>query len=297
MGCAAQEEPELTDEQVQETSQYAELEEELAEAQDQRDRMANQLSELENERDEIVDERDQLQKELSNVKEERNQLEDELSDLQEEHDDLADERDELQAKVEELRSNRQDLQRRLAELEGKEQRIEELQKQLSQLENDLQQVDEAEVDREGDFVVITLGEQVLFDEASAELHEDARETLRELADVLDQYPDREIRVEGHADTRPILTHEYADNWELAADRSLSVLRFFETETSIAGNRLAATTFGEHKPRVRNDSEENMQENRRVEIYLYPPELPREDLNEEDEDSNDAMTTTGDTSAN
>ncbi len=204
-----------------------------------------------------VEEHQELQEQLE-------AQESQLSDLRRERNNLRDERDRLRERVEEL--------------EQQEQRVEELQSELSQLERELREVEEADIAREGENVVITLGERILFDTARAELREDAHETLNRLAEIIVQHPEREIRIEGHADSRAYVGNRFQDNLDLAANRAMTVFRHFMDETDLEPDRMGATTFGEFKPLVPNTSPANMQKNRRVEIVLYPPSLP-EDVEE------------------
>lgn len=81
-----------------------------------------------------------------------------------------------------------------------------------------------------------------------------------------------IRIEGHTDNVPIgpnLKSKYFSNWELSTGRASSVARYFENEHVIEPARMEAVGFSKHRPVVANDSDENRQRNRRVEIVLTP----------------------------
>lgn len=196
--------------------------------------------------------------------------------------------EELRGSLARLRSQHDTAQRRLArarqELNRKSQNLEELQRENREIARKMQDaVQEAEVRRERQRVYLTLESRILFDLGKAELKPDARETLRKVAGVLNQYPDRDVRVEGHTDDLDItgrLKDIYPTNWELSTRRATNVVRYLIDEQSVAPKRLAAMGFGEYRPRVPNDSEENRQKNRRVEIVLMPEEQPVKSLDPE-----------------
>ena len=63
---------------------------------------------------------------------------------------------------------------------------------------------------------------------------------------------------------------YFSNWELSGARAASVVRFFQHSGGIAPERLMVAGFSYYRPLVPNDSSENRQRNRRVEIILSAP---------------------------
>ncbi len=87
-----------------------------------------------------------------------------------------------------------------------------------------------------------------------------------LAAVLQKYDDTDILVEGHTDTVPLGGPGY-DNWNLSQDRALAVLRGLMDPHGITPERLAATGFGEYRPRASNDTTEGKAANRRVELVV------------------------------
>jgi len=99
--------------------------------------------------------------------------------------------------------------------------------------------------------------------------------LDKLADAIKDSTDT-IRVEGHTDDTPIsdkLKVKYPSNWELSAARASAVARYFETKHFINPKRLESLGFSMYHPMAPNDSDENKQRNRRVEIVLKPAAEP------------------------
>jgi outer membrane protein OmpA-like peptidoglycan-associated protein len=110
-------------------------------------------------------------------------------------------------------------------------------------------------------IVITFGD-VLFNTDQAVLTEGGQRTLRKLADVLNQNPDRSVMVEGFTDS----TGSSAHNLELSQRRAEAV-RSALMAMGIEGTRIATRGYGEAYPVAGNDSAGNRQLNRRVEIVL------------------------------
>ena len=114
--------------------------------------------------------------------------------------------------------------------------------------------------------------EILFDTGKAELKENAKTELvkisNEIKAILEEessYQNWEIRIEGHTDNRPISTNRYESNWELSSARAISVVRFFVNNNIFKPDNLQAMGYGETKPMELNNTPENMQKNRRVEI--------------------------------
>ena len=115
--------------------------------------------------------------------------------------------------------------------------------------------------------------ELLFDSASADLQPEGKEKLKEIGITLQQTTnqipndiDWIIQVEGHTDKRPINTARYPSNWELSTARANSVLKLL-LELGFDPNRLSAAGYGEFYPITTGESEEDYQENRRIELKL------------------------------
>ncbi len=110
---------------------------------------------------------------------------------------------------------------------------------------------------------------ILFDSGKADLKPGAKKVLAQVVAVIkQQFPDREVYVFGHTDNDPIKHSKWKDNYELSCERSLSVVRYLQSD-GIA-NYMAACGWGEHRPTAENSSAQSKQSNRRVEIYAMNP---------------------------
>ncbi len=110
-------------------------------------------------------------------------------------------------------------------------------------------------------IVISLSD-ILFDVNRATLKPGAESNVRRIAGILQQYPDRQIAVEGHTDA----TGSDAYNQTLSQDRAASV-----RASLIAGGvpeaQITSTGFGKTQPVATNDTPQGRQQNRRVEIIV------------------------------
>ncbi|MCF8808382.1 OmpA family protein [Xanthomonas campestris pv. campestris] len=114
---------------------------------------------------------------------------------------------------------------------------------------------------------------VLFALNSDQLQPEGREVLKSLAAPLSEYlVSREeiLMISGFTDDRPVLdsNRRYADNWELSAQRALTVTRALITE-GVPASSVFAAAFGSQQPVDSNADETRRAKNRRVEIAPIP----------------------------
>ncbi|MBB6452137.1 chemotaxis protein MotB [Salirhabdus euzebyi] len=119
-------------------------------------------------------------------------------------------------------------------------------------------------------VVLILQEQILFESGEAELIEEGKPFLDKVGKLLNTIPNH-VKVEGHTDSRPISTFRYPSNWELSGARASSVIRYLIDGHELDSKRFQLSSFADTRPIASNDSPENLQKNRRVEIVILEPE--------------------------
>ncbi len=124
---------------------------------------------------------------------------------------------------------------------------------------------------------------VLFALNSDQLQPEGRELLKSLARPLAGYlrtREEILMVSGFTDDRQVRdgNAQFADNWDLSAQRALTVTRALIDEGVPSGSVFAAA-FGSEQPISSNDDAEGRARNRRVEIAPMPrpstPEPTRE----------------------
>jgi len=172
--------------------------------------------------------------------------------------------------IKEQKAQIADLESRNHALEGE---LEEQQKMTQDLNTqlaDLQTQQKVLIEEKDGLTQITLDGSASFNSADATLTHDGKETVDRIWSVLQNYPDRRILIEGHADNRPIGANArqyYASNWELSSARAHSVLHYVENKYGTEPERLAAVGYGEFAPVADNETREGRAQNRRVVITV------------------------------
>lgn len=120
---------------------------------------------------------------------------------------------------------------------------------------------------------IGISGSVLFKLNSAELQPKGRELLQTLAGPLQVYLDQHdelLMVSGFTDDLPIHKGNlhFADNWELSAQRALTVTRAL-IEEGMPPGQIFAAAFGSQQPIQSNDDSASRSQNRRVEMAPVP----------------------------
>lgn len=113
---------------------------------------------------------------------------------------------------------------------------------------------------------IILTGDLLFFTGQADLSNNARKSLTELAAVIKKTPYM-INVIGHTDNQPMHSSRFATNWELSVVRASSVARFLIDEMGMNPHQFIVSGFGSNRPRKPNTNVVNRAANRRVEIII------------------------------
>ena len=125
----------------------------------------------------------------------------------------------------------------------------------------------AEVQREKDRVIVTVGSAGAFNSGSAKLTKQARAIMKKIATVSAKGAGQ-VNVSGHTDDVPLIFGgQYRDNWDLAAARASSVVQELSKANTIPSEKLKAISFGETKPLEQNDTRQGREKNRRIEIEI------------------------------
>jgi chemotaxis protein MotB len=155
-----------------------------------------------------------------------------------------------------------------------QQTIEELQRQISERKKSPAEASgfgegyDVAFDAEAGTITVTLSDKILFDPGKANLKKSTSAELDHIQSVLQsKYSGRPVDVIGHTDSDPIKKSPWKDNWELSAQRALSVVRYL-VERGIPKNGIRAIGRGESQPVAPNDSASGKAKNRRVEIVVH-----------------------------
>jgi chemotaxis protein MotB len=123
------------------------------------------------------------------------------------------------------------------------------------------------VERIDDKVIVTVGSGGAFPSGSAELTDEAKQIMSQIATVSADGTSM-IDVSGHTDNVPLIFgSRFRDNWDLAAARASSVVQSIEATALVTANRMQAVSFGESQPIEPNDTAAGRAKNRRIEIVI------------------------------
>jgi len=130
----------------------------------------------------------------------------------------------------------------------------------------------AEVKRLDDGIVVTFDEKsgVTFEFGKSDLTSEAKTLLNKMVSVLKEYPDTNVIVTGHTDSKG----KAAYNMGLSERRAKAVTSFF-TSNGLNNSRFTTKWFGASQPIADNSTEEGRAKNRRVNIVIVPNEKMKE----------------------
>lgn len=120
-------------------------------------------------------------------------------------------------------------------------------------------------------IIINFNSGVLFDFNKANLTQASIKSIEELATVLKKYPDTDVLIEGHTDSKG--SDDY--NLSLSEQRAASVSNYLR-EKNINPNRLRTVGYGEKQPVASNETDDGRSQNRRVTFVITANEKMKEE---------------------
>src|SRR5690606_26187198 len=118
-------------------------------------------------------------------------------------------------------------------------------------------------------------EKILFEFSKSDLGTQAKTNLSNLVEILNKYPNTNIEVQGHTDSRG--ADEY--NMGLSERRASTVADYLKAQ-GISSGRITTKGFGESAPAYTNETVEGMAQNRRVEFLITANEAMKKAAEEE-----------------
>ena len=156
--------------------------------------------------------------------------------------------------------------------------IDAIDKRLSELNNELAELGS----RPGDVTkyavdggnLYQVNDAILFPLGSASLTPEGMKTLEAVARDIESKPHGQVSVRGHTDNVPVSKPETKakfphGNLQLSAERAVEVAAALVGMQGMISD-LVVMGFGDIRPVTTNDSAENRQKNRRVEIFVADP---------------------------
>ena len=139
--------------------------------------------------------------------------------------------------------------------------------QMDQQAKELSQsIPGATVARVGEGIAVTFASGLLFAFDSDQILPAAGTNLTELAKSLQRYPDSQLLIVGHTDSKG----DDAYNQRLSERRSAAAAAYLAAQ-GVDRSRLAASGKGESEPIATNDTDAGQAQNRRVEVAIYASE--------------------------
>ena len=127
------------------------------------------------------------------------------------------------------------------------QKNEELAEGMEEALQDSQIADEVEVSFTAQYIQLTMNGALCFDNASAQLRDEAKLVLDKVGVLLERYGTGIIEIEGHTDNVPISNALYASNEELSSARAMTVFYYLRDTTSLNTTNLKHSGMGERCP--------------------------------------------------
>jgi len=127
--------------------------------------------------------------------------------------------------------------------------------------------DLAEVQMTDKFIRVNISAPILFRSGEARLEPASLRVLSVMGRLLEKLKDNEIIIEGHTDSVPVRSGDYATNWALSAARADAVVDRLASDFGIPQKSLVSAAYGEHRPVAPNDTAEGRARNRRIEVLV------------------------------
>jgi chemotaxis protein MotB len=220
------------------------IESELAHSETRRQRCLTELADLNRQRSNLQNRLDSLEKEQNRLNDDIRELEFEVRKKQ----SMIHLQEEV---INNIDATRRDIEHRMKDqIEAQEITIEQMAGKLK----------------------VTFIDKILFNTGSAAINPRGRDLLTEVAASLLENQSHEIVVQGHTDNVAIgasLIAKFPTNWELSTARATAVVRFLQEQAGLPPETLAACGYSYYRPVAPNETPEERQHNRRIEILLVP----------------------------
>ena len=234
--------------------------------------------------DALLNSSNQLKEQLANSEQSNSDLQGKLDKLSAENQTMAEKLAALGQNVEALLGQKSELASDLeatrareaklrAEQEAQKKRMEQYRKVIKQFQ-ELVDSGKLKIKIIDGQMVVQMASSILFETGKAQLSEEGKMALTDLAGILATIKDRKFQVAGHTDNVPINSKKFPSNWELSSARAVNVVKFLQ-ENGVDPKNLSAAGYAEYRPSESNDTKEGQAANRRIEITLLPNlnELP------------------------
>jgi outer membrane protein OmpA-like peptidoglycan-associated protein len=105
---------------------------------------------------------------------------------------------------------------------------------------------------------------ILFKKGGAVIDPKCDKTMQTIADILKEFPDFKVEVNGHTDN----VGKPAKNQKLSQQRAQAVINYLASKKKVDKKRLTAKGYGDTKPIADNSTPEGRDKNRRVDFTVF-----------------------------
>jgi chemotaxis protein MotB len=126
----------------------------------------------------------------------------------------------------------------------------ELRDQVEQMIDQGKLGDRVRISQDNEGLGIEFKDALLFDSGSAEIRDEGRKVVADVAALLRALPQRPVIIEGHTDDLPIRNSAFPSNWELSSARAIHVLEALES-SGVAHERMSVRAYAETRQQKSN----------------------------------------------
>ncbi|WP_425397792.1 OmpA family protein [Aeoliella sp.] len=126
------------------------------------------------------------------------------------------------------------------------------------------------VRQDGDTIRVTIAGDALFVQGSPQMQAGADQLVRNVAsDLLANYPEHRIGIEGHTDSQTGLSGQYPTPHHLSVAQATVVYEQLRQSLGASPEQLFVIGHGANHPLVSNATPAGQAQNRRIELVVYP----------------------------
>jgi chemotaxis protein MotB len=181
-----------------------------------------------------------------------------------------------------LKENNHELNDKLAEVEAYKRELDRQKSYIGELEGirtDLKNiVTDLETKIENGRLKVSFKGDILFDSGRTKLKTSGIKLLESVLPVfMKSTQNNDLFIVGHTDNVPIkqeYRNKYDSNWDLSTYRAIEVVKYL-TSKGLRPENLTAAGYGEYKPIADNATHTGRSKNRRVELYVIPRIIKRQ----------------------
>ena len=124
--------------------------------------------------------------------------------------------------------------------------------------------------QDGDTIRVTIAGDSLFMPGTSQWQSGADQTLRQVAsDLMTNYPDHLIGIEGHTDNGSARSPQYPTPHHLSVAQATAAYELLRQSLNAAPEQLFVIGHGANHPIVSNATPAGQAQNRRIELVVYP----------------------------